>query len=104
MLRAATESGGGGNNSGGGGGGGGPIENGERGGGSALFFVPPDDEEEGWDKGQEIRLWPRKPVPSRPVEDQSGEEGDAGWAARGTTAGNDTDDGNEVPAKKKAKM
>ncbi|CBJ48996.1 hypothetical protein Esi_0115_0038 [Ectocarpus siliculosus] len=100
MLRAAAESGGGGSNSGGGG----QIENGERGGGSALFFVPPDGDQEGWDKGQEMRLWPRKPAPSRPVEDQSGEEGDAGWAAGGTTARDDTDDGNEVPAKKKAKI
>lgn len=100
MLRAAAESGGGGGSSGGGG----QIENGERGGGSALFFVPPDDDQEGWDKGQQIRLWPRKPAPSRPVEDQSGVEGHAGWAAGGAMAEDDTDDGNEVPAKKKAKI
>ncbi|CAM9484979.1 unnamed protein product [Ectocarpus sp. 4 AP-2014] len=100
MLREAAESGGSGSSSGGGG----RVENGERGGGSALFFVPPDDDQEGWDQGQEIRLWPRKPVPSRPAEDQSGEEGDAGRAAGGATTGDDTDDGNEVPAKKKAKI
>ncbi|CAB1100574.1 unnamed protein product [Ectocarpus sp. CCAP 1310/34] len=100
MPRAAAESDGGGSSSGGDG----RVENGERRGGSALFFVPPDDQQEEWDKGQEIRLWPRKPVISRPAEDQSGEEGDAGRAVGGATTGDDTDDGNEVPAKKKAKL
>ncbi|CAN0364260.1 unnamed protein product [Ectocarpus sp. 12 AP-2014] len=101
MVRPAAESSGGGSSSSGGGG---RVENGERGGGSALFFVPPDDDQEGWDEGLETRRWPRKPVASRLVEDQSGEEGDAGRAVGGATAGDDTDDGNEVPAKKKAKI